>query len=703
MALKDLLTEQNFQSAYLQQYPLHGEFKYGAGPVIASGLKGDPGSGVENFKTTPFGKDQPKGGNSKQPYIRAKIPIGVDNYAFKPYALFGGAEVGITSGGGGILDTINSISSGLIRGGVIGAGIHSVTDVLRLTQFGIDLERGIPFIAKQVGLQLSNIKLEAPSKSAKNPLNNTRIYNLGANTIAQSGVNAFGIHFRRHGLTPNTSLGQEDKTGYYYLATRNNEGGGSPGNRLNKLLKKLSLDGEVASQERKDLYSYSGGPKSVYGIGKTTIRSYVNTIRHDKFFYGELENSTPALYNYLSLDQPHSQKQRTIQGSKQKISLRELKDFRKLKLDSIDRYGGQGAFTENLKKYYQNSTDYSTKNMEQRLRIGTGYDVMSMVPILRATKKLTKNGDDGYNDFAEATGGNTKDLIRFVIEAINNDNPSESDYMHFRAFIDGFGDKYKASWKKYNFVGNPESFYNYDSFDRDISISFKIVVFRKEEQKSLYQKLNFLISNLMPDYGFGNTRARAPYIKLTVGDYIDQLPGFITNLSVSETKGSTWEINLDDSSTVQSLPHALDIKMSFQPIHNFIPRKVTIKSPNVPFITLNTRNDNAIDGSQYFFPTENEAELVTRGAFKDISVTSAARMARDAELQAEQDAAEQAAIDAEEKRINDEIEAERAKELEEQAAADAALDPFNEEFIEEEEEDIIFEDAVQPNGLSGLE
>ena len=692
MALKDLLTAQDFQSAYLQQYPLHGEFSYGAGPIIASGQKGDPKSGVVDFKTTPFGKDQPKGGSSRQPYIKAKIPIGDDNYAFKPYATFGGAEVGITSGGGGVLETINSISSGLIRGGVITAGIHSATDALRLAQFGIDLERGIPFIAKQVGLQISNVKLEAPAEGTTNFLNNTRVYNLGVNTIAQAGVNAFGLHFRRHGLTPSPSLGQEDKTGYYYLATRNNEGEGSPGNRLNILLKKLSnFENPEANQDQKNLFSYSGGPKSVYGIGKTTIRSYVNTIHNPKFFTGE-ENSTPALYNYLSLDQPSSQLSRITKGNKQRIFAANIKDFRQIKsaLISVGALGS-GVAHESLKNYYQkNSTDYPTKNMETRLGIGTGADFMANVPVIRASQNNTKTGGDGYKEFSEAAS-NTKDLIRFVIEAVNNDNPAQSDYMFFRAFIDDFSDSYNAKWNSHNFIGNPEAFYNYDNFSRKISVKFKIVVFRKAEQKPLYQKLNFLISNLMPDYDKNNTKARGSYIKLTIGDYIDQIPGFITSLDISETKGSTWEINLDDDSTIQSLPHALDIKLSFQPIHNFVPRKITPDSPNVPFITLNTRNDNAISNDQYFFPTENEEG--TRGLFKNIDKTSEARIEQellDEHMRKEEEAA--AKYEAEQKAIKKEEEAARIAEEEAkkaQSLQDSVANNFEGEFIEEEEEDII--------------
>jgi hypothetical protein len=676
MALKDLLTAQDFQSAYLQQYPLHGEFSYGAGPVIASGQKGDPGSGVENFKTTPFGKDQPKGGSSRQPYIKAKIPIGDDNYAFKPYATFGGAEVGITSGGGGVLETINTISSGLIRGGVITAGIHSATDALRLAQFGIDLERGIPFIAKQVGLQLSNVKLEAPSPSATNPFNNTRIYNLGVNTIAQAGVNAFGLHFKRHGLFPSPSEGEDDKSGYASIVTRNN----ADDSTSNRLINLWTTFRNGNKEDIKELYSYNGGPKSVYGIGQTTIRSYTNTLdnpKHDitgryvprpgtkvnqiglgkdrekssllgtrqesilwKALYDgdeiidfedaieNIETPTPKrfgselyttktqhsrltsndedlsvsnLYNFLSLDQPSSQRaivggtsklspsiggngeslDSQFQGQKNFVSLHKLRDFREVK-------GYNASGNVNLKKYYQQvSSNYGTNgNMESRLGIGTGFDKMGELAIIRTIK-----------DINSETKFNTRDLIKFFIEAIDNDSPSEKDYIQFRAFLDSFNESYRAKWKSYNFIGNPEPFYNYDSFDRGISLSFKIAAFRREELRPLYIRLNALISQLFPDYAVDSTRARAPYVKLTVGSYLDRQPGFIESLSIKWDKNVPWEIaivkstgEIEKTGEVQVLPHVLDISMKFQPIHTFVPRKVKPTDSDVPFITLNSRN-----------------------------------------------------------------------------------------------------------------
>ena len=672
MALKDLLTEEDFQSIYLQSFPLHEEFNYGAGPTISTGLNKNKDN-ILNFKTIPFGKDQPKGGNSRQPYIKSNIPEGTENYAFKPYALFGDSEVGLTSGGGGVLETINSISSGLIRGGIIGAGIHSVTDVLRLTQFGIDLERGIPFIAKQVGLQLSNVKLEAPSPSAEKPFNNNRIYNLGVNTIAQAGVNAFGLHFKRHGLFPSPSNGQDDETGYYYLATRNNAGD-SKDNRLFSLLTKFRNGNQDEDERRsdiKELYSYNGGPKSVYGIGKTTIRSYTNTLdnpRHDvalappsvintaaslgivipppgtRFNQIDLDRertegisvngytnigyptstrvtktdggnkdynadfphtkegadptskiyttivdknavetsdnkySVNNLYNYLSLDQISSQQSRITPGNKRRIYAGNVKDFRRVKAASA---GGDVA----LKKYYlDRSSNYEEENMERRLQIGTGADFMGDLKVIRTESGVTP-GTDGV----------PRDLINFFIEAIDNDSPSLKDHIQFRAFLGSFNENYSAKWKSYNFVGNPEPFYNYDSFDRGVSLSFTIAAFRKEELKPLYVRLNTLISQLFPDYKANSTRSRAPYVTLTVGDYLNRQPGFIESIGIKWDKEIAWEIGpLDDTKSpeIQVLPHVLEVDMKFQPIHNFVPRKIKPTDSNVPFITLNSRNSD---------------------------------------------------------------------------------------------------------------
>ena len=143
---------------------------------------------------------------------------------------------------------------GLIRGGIINTTLASVQDILRIGKF-IASGKGVLFVTKQVGLQLSSPLLEQlpPSNplptlgqgriqnivntvtnfiNSKSP---NQIYNLGLNTLAQIPVNAFGQHIIRQGKLPafgggylsgvnvNTDNGSAFKGyNYAYIATQNN-------------------------------------------------------------------------------------------------------------------------------------------------------------------------------------------------------------------------------------------------------------------------------------------------------------------------------------------------------------------------------------------------------------------------------------------------------------------------------------------------
>ena len=61
-----------------------------------------------------------------------------------------------------ILELIDSLSDGLIRGGVVTALSRSAKDVARITKFYLT-SRGIGFLAKQIGLQASNPDMESGS------------------------------------------------------------------------------------------------------------------------------------------------------------------------------------------------------------------------------------------------------------------------------------------------------------------------------------------------------------------------------------------------------------------------------------------------------------------------------------------------------------------------------------------------------------
>jgi hypothetical protein len=236
-----------------------------------------------DLKSLKYGNDQPGGGNSGQPYQKVDINT-VDN---------GFNRLRMTK-----------FDDGLVRGGVVGAANAAVVDTLRIGKFLKDFPKGPLFIVKQVGLQLSNPKLEAKKGvSGFSNTEQTRIYNLGINTIAQVPVGAFGIHFNRHGVLPV----QDDQTKYLAVAQFNNT---EQNNRLSILRTRFNIgDGEGNNQPsfynarqrravgqaisglqlrfgvitkpkpigflnaNKELTidRYMGGPGSVYGIGATTL------------------------------------------------------------------------------------------------------------------------------------------------------------------------------------------------------------------------------------------------------------------------------------------------------------------------------------------------------------------------------------------------------------------------------------------------
>ena len=53
------------------------------------------------------------------------------------------------------------------------------------------------------------------------------------------------------------------------------------------------------------------------------------------------------------------------------------------------------------------------------------------------------------------------DLVKFRIGVIDNNNPTEKTYIHFRAFIDSLSDAYSSDWSSQKFMGRAESFYKF--------------------------------------------------------------------------------------------------------------------------------------------------------------------------------------------------------------------------------------------------
>ena len=197
-----------------------------------------------------------------------------------------------------------------------------------------------------------------------------------------------------------------------------------------------------------------------------------------------------------------------------------------------------------------------------------------------------------------------RDLIKFRFQIITPGGTQgpKIKHLYFRALLDNFGDSFNANWNSYNYIGRAESFYTYGNFDRSIDLGFKIAAQTREEMKPLYQKLNYLIGATTPTYS--QNFMRGTFVKMTVGDYIYELPGFLNNVNVSWNQEYPWEIAMSSPEDKeegkvninQELPMILDVGLSFTPIHTFLPEAGGSIEGNIikakPFITHGTTTAN---------------------------------------------------------------------------------------------------------------
>ena len=300
--------------------------------------------------------------------------------------------------------------------------------------------------------------------------------------------------------------------------------------------------------------------------------------------------------------------------------------------------GGKHYYSQILGKKADGSDNGSGRNYTRESRVNTG-DPGAQPDVNMKINGFAANRVDKINalEIQESTGNDFgdikyRDLVKFRFEAIQTESPETTDVMAFRAFLDSFNDSYNASWNSFKYNGRGEEFYTYNSFKRGFDFSFKIAAQSEAEMHPLYRKLNFLASTLAPDYGTGG-RMRGNYIKLTMGDYMDRVPGFLNSLSIKWMKDYPWEIALtkpEDKNTKEILPHILDVSCNFTPIHNFVPKKSKDSSPfifsqNSPYLQASPYSgdqDNVTDSTatntslnemflvgENFDPNANNVEL----------------------------------------------------------------------------------------------
>ena len=560
------------------------------------------------FGTSDIPGDRPGGGWSKEPFIVSNeggLKRYIDNFA----------------------TTFNS-EDFLLRGGTL-APVRAAEDASRIFQLFTKTSRGRLFTAKQEVLSRIGTSLDGGYNLAVrslfiNPLNEG-VYS-PLNTLLQVAGNAFGTHFYKQGLNPFTGAPK-----YMTLVKPlDNEFAGIKNRNVNRLVR--LYDNKVISKSGSNdttLFSYKGGPGSILGIGATDIKAASDRTfgQFEDFTLGLRTNQylpplglskqselvplyknrlgTPngvILYTYdggegvgkvpikvISQTQTSGTKNPLFSGFK-------YTTYSQKQIENKEAIGAGGStlvddFRKDLNSNPTNistSPDYKRKNIEQRVNLGNpgqrGANRRSYTKG-RSYSSKQNNALDGLNAQylyqSEGVKSNKElpinDLVKFRIAVIDNDNPSEKVFTHFRAFINSFSDSMSAQWDGFRYTGRGENFYTYQGFESSYSMTFTVVAQSKQELSIMYHKLNYIKSTLAPDYSVQGYM-RGNIAQLTMGGYIYEMPGVITSFDITIPNDTPWEIgiNADGSydSTVKELPHRVDVSMNFKPIYKFLPQRV---------------------------------------------------------------------------------------------------------------------------------
>jgi hypothetical protein len=550
-------------------------------------------------KSIPYGKDRFGGGSSKQPYIVKSIDIN-------------DSQVENTGG-----------PDFLVRGGSLLPG-KVADDVSRLTK--MFLEKGTEFTVKQNLLSRLNVETQTSI-----PFLNQGAYT-PAQTIAQAAGVATGLHLPL--FLPETKYDNVIKVQREIDAdqTRNrlyqlyentiapkfiNIENGVPGANAVDSLKK----GDPI------LRSYPGGPGAPLGIGKTNIffadqrtgyynpnyktdKSFIDSyplysggtqglnITYDPTFLGATNKSTTLLSQITATGDQQSDPVRSLLptspgGVWNDPSQFPLNYFKKdPALFSIEQIQAATPF--------QDSAVVSVTDFRQTLKNDpvTGEEARKVLISSNYTEfnrnKTYKTGDPGLRGIDRTALPTTaskspgtdlinlqkvgtldqdSDLIPFYFRVLKYDGSDQN--IQFRAYIESFSDNYSADWNAYKYMGRGENFYNYNGFDRTINLSFNIYASTYNEIFAQYQRLNQLVSVVAPQYS-GAGIMRGSFLRLTVGDYMNDTPGVLKSINVEIPKESPWEIGRDSDGKLTDLGNRLPFylqvnNLTFIPIHENIP------------------------------------------------------------------------------------------------------------------------------------
>ena len=569
------------------------------------------------LRSIPFGDDRPDGGSSNQPYIQNPIDV---NLGLNP--------------GSKIYDVLGN--DFLLRGGVLGAVNASATDVIRLTKFFNPFARGASlngalFVAKQAALERQNVDVRD---------GRSRTY-LPTNTIAQAGVNAFGLHLDKDGLNPFKAgyYGGGD-TGYFPVTLENETTDFDDGshNRLQLLyqVKRLGLDsGNVTIQKRtfslkKAFPKYFSENNLIQSLLSPLILPILPGYVFQESGFSNIGGTALETRGTLL---PFTNRRLTTQKETVQVKLAaNLYGITNANDDTnLIAYGGGpgstlGVGNTNIRIWnplqFKNTSDLIVGSNIVKNELETSNPYLYLTPtdgnIVGATGIRESLLKTSKTSFARKRNGQTKilnpnlsissdqvipsegDIINFYFELINNNDITKNTKIPLRAYIEDFNDSFNGEWDSFRYMGRAENFYRYKGFTRDFSLNFIIPTLSRTDLITNYQKLNALTWLTMPDYSDkGYIRGNLAY--LTMGDYLDRAIIVMKSITFTPIMEMGFDINRDEEYNI--IPVGADLYTGQ------LPKGIKVACSITPLTQTTDVNSN---GGVFYTPQRGEAFIGNR-------------------------------------------------------------------------------------------
>ena len=457
----------------------------------------------------------------------------------------------------------------LVRAGIVGSTKRAVIDVVRIGKFLIS-PRGLGFILKQFGMQASNPK-------GYNAIygKTTRTYD-PLSIVSNIATQHLGIRIRRDGIPATPATKFSDITVQGSLCNGTNDY--LKFNRLIKLKGVIFSSNPVQVRSPIRLLTGNGGPNSLYGIGTTAIRRYIDST--DNIWYsanGTRYTGLNTLNKYSINGKKYSvntiidsslewtgNDSLTIKWNQlpntKESKLSQLKDYNQYytydyrQLQSISKRLNSSYTTkinnfllgvDNSKfKYIPNQIDYTFKNLHKTYGIPS-YPMGRDLRDINKSQSVDRIGKLRVLNSSQSEEFINSDFIKFKFS-----NFSKSENLHFRAYLISFSENYNAEFRHINIIGRSDPAYIHTMHERTANIVFKVACLSKEELKPTWERINKLANFTMPEYNMNvDYRMKGPLSRFTVGDIYDDTPGFISSLSIDLDDDTIWEIGRKNENT----------------------------------------------------------------------------------------------------------------------------------------------------------